>query len=110
MMAIALALLIAGVLACGPASGGGAAPPEEASEAPAGAATTSPLETIDPCAVLTQDDAAAFFGAEAAAGEHRPASTSNSCRYESADSRQNLFLLLEYDPAGAVNTTDYVSQ
>lgn len=110
MLAISLAALISGMLACGPATSGGGAPPEEATEPPAGAATTSPLDIIEPCAVLTQEDAAAFFGTEAQAGEAGSGSTNASCRYMSSDGRMNLYLLLEYDPAGALNTADYVQQ
>ncbi len=103
--AVGWGLVIAGLLACG-----GSATPV-ATEAPATQASGgSPLDSLDPCTLLTQDDATAFFGAPAAAGKPSHGSTTAICLYQTADSQGLLSLLLEYNGQGALQADDYVQQ
>ena len=111
--AVAAGALIAAALACsagGPSSAGGGAATEVMTEAPQATQAASPLDSLDPCTVLTQDDAAGFFGSAAGAGKPDHGSTDATCQYLNDQVKGQLYLLLEYDPAGALQTADYVQQ
>src|SRR5262249_37771031 len=68
----------------------------------------SPLDTLDPCTVATQDDATAFFGVPSVAGMPSKGSPVAFCIYASADNTAHLSLNLRYYAQGGVNYEDYV--
>ncbi len=101
-------LLIAGLLACG----GGSAT-QAITEAPATQASgQASMPSIDPCAILTQDDASAFFGAPSVAGrpsDISPGDTTAFCIYATADNTGSLSLNLRYAANGALNDDEFVT-
>jgi hypothetical protein len=105
-----MGLLIAGLLACTiggqAASGGGAATTAEAPTSQASGG--SPLDNLDPCTVLTQDDATAIFGVPADPGKPTHATGTALCLYANADKTMGLSLQLTYDEKGGLNASDYV--
>jgi hypothetical protein len=104
---IVLSLLVTSLLACGfsTSGGGGSTPTTVPTEAPA---AESPLDTLDPCAVLTQADATAFFGAEAVTGIPSHGTSTATCLYMTADSANTLSLLVEYHPTGGLMSDEYI--
>jgi hypothetical protein len=80
-----------------------------ATQAPATSASAggSPLENLDPCTVLTQNDATAFFGVPSVPGMPSPGSTTAFCVYATADQTGHISLNLRYDPKGALSSQDF---
>lgn len=100
--------LLAGAIACsagGSTAGGGQA----TSAAPATqAAGADPLESMDPCAILTQDDATAFFGAAAPAGQSSQGNP-GFCVYQTADNAKQLGLHIVYLTGSAAGSDAFVA-
>jgi len=103
--------LVAALLAC--SAGGQATSGGSGATAPSGggdtqAAASDPLSGMDPCAILTQDDATAFFGAPSPAGT---ASKGNPafCVYQTADGSKQLSLHIVYLPAAAATSDAFVA-
>ena len=111
MIVMGCGVLLAGLLACGgggtsaPPSGGGAA----ATEAPAtqAAADTSVFDSLDPCTVLTQDDANGIFGTTAVSQPHGRGSNTLICSYSTSDNVDSLGLNLVYLPNGAAGSDEF---
>lgn len=113
-------LLIAGLAACGgnsPTQAPTQVPavpatptPEtltQASATPASGSAGSPMDTLAPCSIVTQDDASAFFGAPSVAGMPGPGDTRAFCVYATADNVQHLSFNLSYHPEGAAKSDDF---
>jgi hypothetical protein len=110
--------LIAGVLACSAGSQGGSSggdggvtqPPAEqaTSDTSGGASASDPLETMDPCSVVPQDDVSAFFGAPSDAGTPGSKGSPTFCLYAAADQTGHLSVNMSYTAAGALGSDDYI--
>lgn len=100
-------LLVAGAIACAgtSASSGGAATVEPATQAAAG----DPLSGMDPCSLLTQDDATAFFGAPSPDGQSSGKGNPSFCVYQTADNAKQLGLHIVYLPGGAATSDAFVA-
>ena len=108
--------LLAAVLACGPASsggeptssGGGAATEAPATQATGGqGSNTSPMPAVQPCTIVTQDEATAFFGVPSGAGDGSTGSLTAECDYRSTDNTDGLSLILQYVPDGALKSSAF---
>jgi hypothetical protein len=108
VLGIGIGALLAGAIACSAGgqtpSGGGAATEEPTTPAQNNQASSGTMPTIDPCSILTQDDAAAFFGVASGAGDPSVGSTTAECDYRSTDNADGLSLILQYAPGGALNS------
>lgn len=104
VVVIGIGALLAGVIACGPASSGGAATEAPATEASNDQASVSSMPAIEPCTIVTQDEAAAFFGVPSGAGDPSVGSTVAECDYRSTDDKDGLSLILQYAPDGALKS------
>jgi hypothetical protein len=113
-------IMIGAVLACSAGSQGGSTgggdggvtePPAEAvtSEPSGGAAEVDPLESIDPCTVVTQEDATAFFGAPSDAGMAGSKGNPTFCLYATADQTGHLSVNMRYVASGALGYEDYTA-
>lgn len=110
-------VLIAGALACsaggqggsGAGDGGVTQPPAEqaTSDTSGGESAADPLETIDPCSVVTQDDATSFFGAPSAAGMPGSKGSPTFCLYATDDQTEHLSVNMRYVATGAMAYDDY---
>lgn len=106
--------LLAGVLACGPASsgsggdnapGGSAATAEPATQQSSSAST---MPTVEPCSIVTQDEATAFFGVPSGAGDGSSGSLTAECDYRSTDGKDGLSLILAWvQDGGALNSNQF---
>lgn len=105
---LAISALILAALACGSQPGAQAPSPQAPTSAPSGGGAGSPIDSLDPCALLTQDDASAFFGAPSVAGHSDHGSNTAFCLYQTADNASTLSLNLEYDPGGALKADDFL--
>jgi len=106
VIAIGAGTLLAGALACGPASSGGGGAPTEApaTQEQNNHASDSTMPTIEPCSILTQDDAAAFFGVQTGAGDGSVGATTAQCDYRNPNDGDGLVLILVYAPDGALKS------
>lgn len=105
---VGVGALLAGLIACGPASSGGGSPATEAvaTEEQNTQASGSVMPTIDPCAIVTQDEATAFFGTASDAGDPSVGSLTAECDYRTTT--DGLSLILAYVQDGpAVNSDQF---
>ena len=113
LVVVGCGALIAAALGCGTsapsASSGGAATEApaatEASNSQASGGGTMP--TVDPCSIVTQDEAAAFFGVPSGAGDGSTGSLTAECDYKSTDNKDGLSLILQYEPDGALKSAAF---
>lgn len=98
------ALLITS-LACGGSTGQTSPPAVAQTEASAGG--PSPLDTLDPCSVVTQADATTLFGAPAEPGTPSTGPDSAFCVYATADQANHFSLNLSYIATGAIKDENY---
>lgn len=105
---IGAGLLAAAALACSAGSQGSTGGGDTATtEAPSGAAGSSPIDNLNACTILTQDDATGIFGAPADPGKDTYGTSIAMCQYNNADKTMGLAIQLIYDSGGALNLSDY---
>ncbi len=109
-------VLLAAALACGAGGGtssgggGGAVTSPPATQASDSSSASDPLETMDPCSIVTQDDATAFFGAPSVAGMPGSKGSPTFCIYATADQTGHLSFNVRYIAGGAVGSEDFTSE
>src|SRR5260221_8558590 len=91
----------------------------QANSLPATQAATQPPTTqasfaasppaIDPCMVVTQNDATALFGAPSGAGLPGSAGLPTFCIYATADNTSQMSFNVSYEAKGAVNAEEFVA-
>jgi hypothetical protein len=69
----------------------------------------SPPVNIDPCMVLTQNDATALFGAPSNAGLPSSGGLPAFCIYATTDNTSSLSVNLSYEASGARNAEEFVA-
>src|SRR5262245_14275671 len=89
---IIIGALLAGLIACGPVSSGGGDTATEAAatQEQSNPASGSTMPTVDPCAVLTEDQATAYFGEASGAGDPSVGSLTAECDYRNSDQTDAL--------------------
>lgn len=106
--ALAASALVLAALACGGGSGGGSAPPQAVTQAPATEASGGgSMPKVDPCAILTKDDATTFFGEPSTDGRASVGDTTAFCLYQTADNVGTMSLNLSYEAGGALNSQEF---
>jgi len=105
VLTIVSGVLLATALACG--STAAQTSPPTAAQTEAAPSGGSPLDTLDPCSVVTQDDATALFGAPSIAGLPSKGDTTAFCVYATADNTNHFSLNLTYVATGALKDEDY---
>jgi hypothetical protein len=66
------------------------------------------MPTVDPCAIVTEDEATAFLGVASGAGDPSVGSLTAECDYRSTDGTDGLSLILQYVQDGtAVNSSQF---
>jgi hypothetical protein len=95
-----------GLAACG----GGTATqvPTQVPASPTSAGATAQV-SVDPCKVVTQNDATALFGAPSNAGLPSSGGLPAFCIYATADNTASLSLNLSYEANGAVKGEEFVT-
>ena len=109
-MVIGWGVLLAGVIACGAGeqpSGSETAAQAPATEEPNNQTSDGSMPTIEPCIIVTQDEATAFFGVASGAGDGSTGSLTAECDYRSTDNTSGLSLILQYEPDGALNSNAF---
>lgn len=106
-------VLLAALLACSAgqsSSGGGSAPtsPPSSGGGSGGSSASDPLEAMDPCAIVDQNDAAAFFGEASAAGMPSKGDPA-FCVYATPDNVQHLSFNIRWVATGAAASDDFVA-
>jgi hypothetical protein len=64
---------------------------------------------IDPCKIVTQDDASALFGAPSVAGMPSSGGLPAFCIYSTADNTSQMSFNVSYEAKGAVNAEEFVT-